>query len=139
MLREEIKQLKTGPRELRKFGLVVGMVFTLLGVWFWWRGKARSPYFLVPGAVLAVLGAVAPRALRLVYIGWMSLAFVLGVVVSSVVLTIFFYLIVAPIGLLARLVGKDFLNRRFDSDANSYWILRDRSSPKPKPNYEQQF
>ena len=69
----------------------------------------------------------------------MFLAFVLGVVVSSVVLTIFFYLIVAPIGLLARLVGKDFLNRRFDSDANSYWILRDRSSPKPKPNYEQQF
>ncbi|PYK96440.1 MAG: hypothetical protein DME19_19725 [Verrucomicrobia bacterium] len=137
MLREEIKQLKTGPRELRKFGLVVGMVFTLLGVWFRWRGKAR--YFLLPGAVLVVLGAVAPRALRLVYIGWMFLAFVLGVVVSSVVLTIFFYLIVAPIGLLARLVGKDFLNRRFDSDANSYWILRDRSSPKPKPNYEQQF
>jgi len=139
MLREEIKQLKTGPSELRKFGLLVGAVFMLLGLWFWLRGKARYPYFLVPGVVLVVLGAVAPRALRLVYIGWMSLAFVLGVVVSSVVLTLFFYLIVVPIGLLARLVGKDFLNRRFDADANSYWILRDRSSPKPKPNYEQQF
>ena len=103
MIREEIRQLETGKRELRKFGLLVGAVFTLLGVWFWWRGKGRYPYFLAPGAVLVVLGTVAPRVLRLIYVGWMSLAFLLGFAVSNILLTLFFYVIVTPVGLLARL------------------------------------
>ena len=139
MLREEIKQLKTGQRELRKFGFLVGAVFTLLGVWFWWRGKGRYPYFLAPGAVLVVLGTVAPRALRLIYVGWMSLAFLLGFVVSNILLTLFFYLVVTSIGLVARLAGKDFLNRKLDAQTESYWIMRDRSVPEQKKNYEQQF
>jgi len=139
MLREEIKQLKTGAHELRKFGLLVGAVFTLLGVWFWWRGKGRYPYFLAPGAMLVVFGTVAPRVLRLIYIGWMSLAFLLGFVVSNILLTLFFYLVVTPIGLLARLAGKDFLNRKLDAQTKSYWIMRGRSSPEQKKNYDQQF
>ncbi|PYJ86343.1 MAG: hypothetical protein DME22_05550 [Verrucomicrobia bacterium] len=139
MLREEIKHLKTGPRELRKFGFTVGAIFILLGVWFLWRGKARYPYFLAPGILLIVLGAATPGVLRLIYIGWMSLAFLLGFVVSNILLTLFFYLVVTPIGLVARLAGKDFLNRRFDAQTKSYWIMRDRSSPEQKKNYEQQF
>ena len=139
MIREEIKQLKTGAQELRRFGLLVGAVFTLLGVWFWWRGKGRYPYFLAPGAVLLGLGAGAPRALRLIYVGWMSLAFLLGFAVSNILLTLFFYVIVTPVGLLARLAGKDFLNRKLDGQTGSYWIMRDRSVPEQKKNYEQQF
>src|SRR5437762_7742307 len=131
MLREEIKQLKTGAQELRRFGLLVGAVFTLLGAWFWWRGKGRYPYFLAPGAGLVVLGTVAPRVLRLIYVGWMSLAFLLGFVVSNILLTLFFYVIVTPLGLVARLAGKDFLNRKLDARTESYWIMRDRSPPEP--------
>jgi len=139
MIREEIKQLKTGPHELRKFGLLVGVIFALLGIWFWFRGKGRYPYFLVPGTVLVVLGAIAPRALRLIYVGWMTVAFLLGFVVSNILLTLFFYVVVTSIGLVARLAGKDFLNRKLDAHAKSYWIMRDRSSSKQKRNYEQQF
>jgi hypothetical protein len=139
MLREEIKQLKTGPRELRKFGLLVGAVFALLGIWFWFRGKGRYPYFLTPGAVLVVLGATVPNALRLIYVGWMTAAFLLGFVVSNILLTLFFYVVVTPIGLVARLAGRDFLNRKLDAQAKSYWIMRDRSSSRQKRNYEQQF
>ena len=139
MIREEIRQLETGKRELRKFGLLVGAVFTLLGIWFWWRGKGSYPYFLAPGAVLVVLGTVAPRVLRLIYVGWMSLAFLLGFAVSNILLTLFFYVIVTPVGLVARLAGKDFLNRKLDGQTESYWIMRDRSAPEQKKNYEQQF
>ncbi len=139
MLREEIKQLKTGPRELRHFGLLVGGVLTLLGLWFCWRGKARYAGFLAPGLLLMVLGSVFPRTLRSVYIGWMALALALGWIGSNVLLTLFFYFIVTPIGLLARLTGTDFLHRRFDPRAKSYWLMRDRAASKRKRNYEQQF
>ena len=139
MLREEFKQLKTGPRELRHFGLLVGGVLTLLGLWFWWRGKVYFPGVLVPGVLLMLLGALAPRTLKLFYVGWMSLAFILGFAVSTALLTVLFYLIVTPIGLIARLAGQDFLNRKFDRSGATYWILRDRSSSRQTRNYEQQF
>ena len=139
MIREEIKSLRTGERELRKFGLTVGGVFALLGCWFWWRGKTHFPCFLVPGVLLMLLGALVPRALKFIYIGWMSLAFILGIAVSTALLTLFFYLIVTPIGLISRLAGRDFLNRKFDRDATTYWIRRDRSSSAQTRNYEQQF
>src|SRR5438876_8420236 len=124
MLIEEIKQLKTGPRELRKFGLMVGSVFFLLGLWFWHRHKAHYPYFIWPGLVLLVLGLTAPRSLKHVYIAWMAVGLFLGLIVSTVLLTLFFYLVVTPIGLAARCFGKDFLERKWDAKGPSYWRRR---------------
>lgn len=139
MIREEIKQLRTGPRELRKFGLVVGFVFTLLAVWLWWRGKAAYPFLVVPAGLLIASGLFFPKRLRAVYIGWMSLAFILGFLVSAILLTLFFYFIVTPVGLVARLVGNDFLMQKSEPQAQSYWIMRKAPGRKPRESYEQQF
>ena len=79
-IREDIKQLKTDARDLRKFGLMVGGVFAALGLLFLWRHKGFYPYFLGPGVVLILFGAILPRTLKRVYIAWMSIAFVLGFV-----------------------------------------------------------
>ena len=139
MIRAEIQELDTSPRNLRKFGLVVGGVFGLLAVWFWWRGKAFYPYVLIPGVSLVVFGLIWPKLLKQVYVIWMSLALVLGLIVSTALLTILFYLVVTPVGLVARLCGKDFLSQKLDPNANSYWIERDRSIPRRMNDYEQQF
>lgn len=137
-IREDIKQLKTGDRDLRKFGLVVGGVFAALGLLFLLRNKAAYPYFLWPGAGLVVVGVIFPRALRYVYLAWMSVAFVLGFVMAHVILTLFFFFVITPIGLLARLVGKDFLSLKLDRRANSYWIPREQKAKSPA-EYERQF
>jgi hypothetical protein len=96
---DELKHLKTGPTELRKFGLLVGGVFAALGIWFLVRGKAIGPWFVSPGVVLVLFGLVFPRGLKHVYIGWMSLAILLGFVVSNVILLLFFFLVITPVGL----------------------------------------
>ena len=137
-IREDIKQLKTGDRDLRKFGLMVGGVFVLLGLLFLWRHPGRSPYFLWPGGALMVLGAILPRALKWVYVGWMSIAFALGLVMAHVILTLFFFLIITPIGLMARLFGQDFLSMKLDRAARSYWIPREKKV-KSAQDYERQF
>jgi saxitoxin biosynthesis operon SxtJ-like protein len=139
MIREELKALKTGTRELRRFGLTVGGAFLLLGAWFAWRGRFFYPYLLAPSVMLIIPGLLFPGVLRRVYIGWMALAFALGIVVSTVLLTLFFYLIVTPIGQAARLLGKDFLSEKWNSSVASYWILVRHSKPKTKAEYEQQF
>ena len=137
-IREDIKQLKTGERDLRKFGLVVGAVFVALGLLFLWRHPGRSPYFLIPGGALILLGLVLPRALKWIYIGWMSAAFVLGFVMAHVILTLFFFLVITPVGLVAKLVGKDFLSLKLDRTAKSYWLPREQKTRKPE-DYERQF
>ena len=139
MISQDLKQLKTGPRDLRKFGLLVGGVFALLTVWCWWRGKPFFAYLLIPAVLLLGLGLIWPAGLRWVYVAWMSLGFVLGLVVSTVLLTVFFYAVVTPIGLFARMIGKDFLSRQLEPEAKSYWIQRKPSTRGQRHRYEQQF
>jgi len=139
-IREDIKQLKTGDRDLRKFGLLVGGVCVLLGLLFLWRHPGRSPYFLWPGGILMALGVVVPRALKWVYVAWMSLAFVLGFIMAHVILTLFFFLVITPIGLAARLFGQDFLSLKLDRAARSYWLPREPKLKSKSPaDYERQF
>ena len=137
-IRDDIKQLKTGDRDLRKFGLLVGGVFAAFGVIVLLRHKPHYPYFLWPGLALIGFGVAWPRMLKYVYLAWMSMAFVLGFIISHLILGLFFFLIITPIGLLARLAGKDFLSLKLDRATKSYWIPREKK-PKAAAEYERQF
>jgi hypothetical protein len=139
MIRDELKKLKTGAADLRKFGLTTGGVFALLALWFGLRHKPFWPGLLIPAAPLLVLGLACPGSLKRIFLGWMTIVFSLGAFVSTVLLTLLFYLVVTPIGLLARCLGRDFLSRKLDRQAASYWLPRDPSVPKPKSDYERQF
>ena len=118
----DLKKLKTGPRDLRKFGLMVGAVFVAIAIVLWFRHRPNYPFLFGIGAALIAVGAIWPRALKYIYIAWMALAFTLGFLMSNLILTLFFFLVVTPIGLLARLIGKDFLGRKLDRKATTYWI-----------------
>jgi Saxitoxin biosynthesis operon protein SxtJ len=137
-IRQQINDLKTDISDLRTFGLLVGGVAMLIGLVLLLRHKANYPYLFWPGAILIAFGAVWPRALKYPYIAWMTMAFALGFIMSHVILTLFFFLLVTPISLLARLVGKDFLNRKLDLQATTYWIPREAKAKTPE-SYEEQF
>jgi len=137
-IHSDLKKLKTGAQDLRKFGLTVGSVFILLSILLLLRHRSSYPYFLGAGVALITFGVIWPCALKYVYIAWMALAFTLGFVMSNVILALFFFLFVALIGLLARLFQKDFLARRWDKEETSYWIECTREM-KTAESYERQF
>ena len=140
MLREEIKGfVSSTTRDLRKFGLMVGGVFCLLGLLFWLRHKPFFWYLLVPGVPLVMLGAIWPQSLKWVYVFWMGLATTIGTVVSTILLTALFYVVVTPVGLVARAVGKDFLGLKLQPNAATYWIGRDASRLKERHEHERKF
>jgi hypothetical protein len=104
----------------------------------WARGHEMPP--LVLGALAAGLilpGLVAPRALAPVQRGWMRAAMVIGEFNSRVILGVFYYLVMAPIGLVRRLFG-DPLNRRLGDRGTSVWVKRERR-PVERERYERQF
>lgn len=137
IIREELKTLPAGPVELRKFGLLVGGIFAALGAWWTYRGFKVGPWFLGVGALLLVFGVVAPAWLRRVYFAWMTLALILGLVVSTVLLTVFYYTVMTPVRLIAQAAGSDFMGRKRDKSAATYWQKR-KTETDPQ-RYERQF
>ena len=129
-VRAGLARLDTSPRALRKAAFVVGGVLLLLAGWLLWRGRAPGPRLglAAAGALLVVAGALVPGRLRAAYRAWMTVALAIGWVMSRVVLTLIFALVLTPLALLARLTGKRFLALGPDPAASSYWVRRERRS-----------
>ncbi len=125
-------------RELRKFGLVVGGGFLLIGSISLWRGKVYPPIVcLSRGTVLATFGAIAPGLLAPVERGWMKFGEVAGHYNARAILTVLFYLVVTPIGFVLRCF-RDPLDRRIADGRSSEWIPR-ASEPVDPARYREQF
>lgn len=134
-INDEYKKLDRSPRALRRFGLTVGLVLLLLGGLMAWRHRDGGWVLVSIGILLALTGAFVPAALRYVYQIWMTFAFTLGWFMTRVILTVVFFLVVTPIGLLQRLCGKRPLEYHFKSDEPTYWQRR-TAGPS---DYEKQF
>ncbi|ALA59039.1 SxtJ family membrane protein [Nitrospira moscoviensis] len=114
-------------REFRRFGMTVGAVLAGIGLWpMLWHGAAPRLWALAAAGVLILAAGIAPRALAPVHRGWMALGHALGWINTRIILTLFFYGILTPMGLAARLFGKDFMRVRIASDAESYRVIRER-------------
>lgn len=135
---DELRNIKSGKKELREFGLTVGVILVILGCVALWRGKCVYPYFLSVGIALVGLGLAAPGVLLPLQKIWMALAVVISFFSSRLVLIILFYAVITPIGLAMRIFGKDVLDQKIDKTQQSYWKPRD-AQQKTKESYENQF
>ena len=115
-------------QELRKFGLTVGGAFLVFGAIRSYLHFGNFAIVLLGvGSALTAFGLVFPTALRPVEKAWMGLAHVLAYINTRIILTVVFYLVFTPIGIIARWV-KDPLDRKIHDGSTSYWIRRE---PKP--------
>ena len=118
--------------QARKSALAVAAV--LLGVAAWNLYRGRTTVVLICGALGAALaagGLLVPPAARAFHTAWMRLAVLLGHVNSRVLLTLVYYLVVTPYGVVTRLVGRDPLRRR-GARARSYWVERKATRQAPE-------
>ena len=121
---EEIKALSPQKRDLRNLGLVFLVALGLIGAILLWKGRPSGPYWTGAGVLFGLWGLAWPAGLKPVYKVWMAFAVILGYFVSRILLSAIFYLVVTPIGLVMRLLGKDLLDRKL-KDRDSYWHVRD--------------
>lgn len=114
--------LQADAKALRNFGLVIAVPLILIAAFLLWKGRASGYYVGGVAIVLALLGLLAPVVLRPLYILWMAFAFALSIVMTHVLLTVFFFLVMTPVALVIRLLGKDLLNRKFPGNQSTYWV-----------------
>ncbi|MBN2506668.1 MAG: hypothetical protein JXQ71_08235 [Verrucomicrobia bacterium] len=139
IIRDALQRLNTDPTALRRFGLLMGAVAIGFGAACLKPHPQAAPWLLGAGSLLAAAGALKPGALKPVYRVWMGLAVVLGLAMSTALLTLLFYLVVTPLGLVARACGRDFLQRKRQADAASFWLMRDPGHPTPPEHYKRQY
>lgn len=102
-----------GPKNPeRSFGISVGIVLLLLTAALVWRGRIRTAEIMGPiGAFLLFFGYVRPSVLKYPSAAWWKLAMFLGYVNARIILSIAFFLVLTPLSLIWRAIGKDPLAR----------------------------
>lgn len=116
------------PRELREFAAIMAGALTILPLWGAWRDdfaltSARIAFLAIASVFLAT-GVVSPRSLRVPYLLWMRLGRLLGRLTSPVLLVAVFLLVVTPIGLVRRVLGRDPMGLRRAPPGGTYWRPR---------------
>jgi hypothetical protein len=112
--------------------------FTLLGVFATWRAGEITTGALVLwsiGAFLAV-AAFVPGLGRIAYLGVYLPTSIIGYVVSNVILTLMFFLVITPLGIILRLMGKDLLQQRRQKEKSQWTPVK---GAKSEDSYYRQF
>ena len=135
---EEIKLIKTGNKDIRSFGITFGIIFLIIAGFLLYIENELFQLFIVISSVFITFGFLLPITLKPIYISWMSFAIILGWFMTRFILSLLFYLIVTPIGLITRVLGKDFLELKKEASDGSYWNQRESSFEKNQ-SYDKQF
>jgi hypothetical protein len=116
----------------RAFGLVFAAVFFVIAAWPLLDAGAPRWWAAAVGGLIGLIALGRPALLAGLNRQWIKLGLLLGRIVSPVALGLLFFGVLAPIGALMRLAGKDPLRLKRDPDAPSYW--RPRVPPGPPPD-----
>lgn len=135
---------KPNKKELRQFGAVFMAGFLLIGLakYFWpfeWlisRDERLGLWLIGIGLVVGVIGLSGLRLALPFYWAWLGIAYVLGNVMSRVIIAAIYFLLFTPMRLLGNLLGRDKLQLK-KPQKDSYWL--DISLPKEIEKYERQF
>ena len=134
---EEIKNIKTSKKDIRSFGITIGIILFIISTTLFYYDKSSYHIIAYIGGGFIASGTIIPILLKPIYILWMIFAVILGWVMTRVILSIVFYFIMTPIGLLTRLLGEDFLALK-KLNSESYWNNRDHNY-EISQDYEKQF
>ena len=129
---------KPGAADLRKFGVAMIVGFGIIGLLMQFAAhKPATAYGCYGfGAAAGLLGLSGTRAALPVYWAWMGVAFVMGNIMSRVLLAAFYFGMITPMGWTMRLIGRDKLRLRKPATA-SYWT--DLPPPAAPTSHERQF
>lgn len=137
MTNQLISEIKTTRKETRSFGITIGLILLVISAILFWKANTSYLIFIIIGLVLLGSGLTIPIILKPIYFIWMVFATILGWIMTRVILSLLYYAIMTPIGLILRLFGKQFIELEWDKSKGSYWNYR--SSKTEIASYEKQF
>lgn len=123
-------------RQLRFFGLIVGGIFCVIGLFPMLRGHEPRTLALIVGGSFIALAALIPAALLQPYRVWMLVGHCLGWVNTKIILIASFAVLFTPVSLFMRLIKRDAMRRSFEPNLDSYRVPK---LPRPPTHLKHLF
>ncbi|MBI5250409.1 MAG: hypothetical protein HY912_13025 [Desulfomonile tiedjei] len=140
-IKDEIRAVQRVPSS-RDLTILAALFLVLPGVigsfLLLWKGSGTGWVWIVAGAALAACRLIPPL-FQAIYNLWIGLSIVLGYFVSRILLTVIFFLVITPTGLIMRVLGKDPMERSLDPGATTYWRRKEQEADTSIERYEKQF
>ena len=118
--------MKTIQSSNRSFGIVFFIVFLTIGLWpFLSSGELRI-WSIVISFIFLILGLLKSKILTPLNKLWGKFGELLGKIIAPIVMAAVYFLVLTPVSLLTKILGKDLLKIKFSNKTNSYWIKREK-------------
>ena len=114
----------------RSFGIVFFIVFLLIGLYPIINSHNPRIWSLLISIIFLILGLIDSKLLTPLNRIWFKLGIFLGKIISPIIMGVIFFLVVTPIGIIMKILGKDLLNLKYHKNIQSYWV--EKNGPKSK-------
>ena len=118
----------------KSFGIVFFTVFLIIAIWPLLNGYEIRYWSLIISIVFLFLGILNSKILTPLNKIWFKIGILLGNVISPIVMSIIFFLVVTPTSFIMKILGKDLLNLKKNTK-NSYWIEKKDQNIKMKNQF----
>ena len=119
----------------RSFGVTIGIILIILWIWLFDKKNIFGISILILGMLLVAIAFICPKKLEIINEYWFKLGIFLYKFFQPILMTILFFFIFTPYGLVLRTFGKNYINIKINKTSKTYWILRDGK----KINMKNQF
>ena len=118
--------MKTIQSSNRSFGIVFFIAFLTIGLWpFLSSGELRI-WSIIISFIFLILGLLNSKILTPLNKLWGKFGELLGKIIAPIVMAAVYFLVLTPVSLLTKILGKDLLKIKFSNKTNSYWIKREK-------------
>lgn len=114
----------TDNREIRKFGCIALVFFGFLSALGFFTNKPLPTYIFGFLTILGLGFIIIPSPLRPIYSTWLKIAHYIGRIVTMLILTLAYYMVITPSALIKRMVSGRPLPVRPNKQKTSYWVPR---------------
>ena len=125
-------EIKLGSN--RSFGIVFFIVFLLISLYPLINDNDLRIWSLVISLIFLFFGLLNSKILTPLNKVWFKFGIFLGKLISPIIMGTIFFLVVTPIGLFMRMLGKDLINLKYNTK-NTYWIEKTGLKSKMKNQF----
>ena len=118
----------------RSFGILFFIVFSIISIWPVLSGGELRLWSFILAIIFLIMGITKSRFLTPLNIAWIKFGELLGVIISPLIMGLVYFLVLLPIGILMRVLGKDLLSLKFNKNIETYW-----NKKEAKINFNKQF
>jgi hypothetical protein len=109
----------------RKFGFSMGIILGVIGLYRYFYPQNGYWVFVILAVLFAGAALIAPMYLNFLRLIWDKIGHYLGIINTTIILTLVYIGIFIPLGLIMRLLGYDLLGKKFGTKQTTYWQNRD--------------